>query len=65
MYYVFDIDTYTLHHRRSRGVGTRASPPTEMPPMTKMWQKSLLFLQFQVFLASLRTTVHAYHSNQQ
>ena len=36
--------------------GTRP-PLIEMPPMIKMSQKRLLFLQFQFLSASLRTTV--------
>ena len=31
-------------------------PPTEMPLMIKIWQKSLLFLQFQFLLDFSRTT---------
>ena len=38
-------------------------PPIEMLPKIKMSQKRLLFLQFQFYLASSRTTVHAYNSN--
>ena len=34
----------------SRGP-TPASPKIEIPPMSKMWQKSYLFLQFHFLLA--------------
>ena len=43
-------------YRRSQG------PPTEMTPMIKMSQKSLLCLQFRFLLGSLRTAVHVYNS---
>ena len=36
-----------LEHRLSQA----GLPPIEISPMTKMWQKSLLFLQFQFFLS--------------
>ena len=44
-------------HRRSQG--SRPPPPIEMSPMRKMWQKSLLFLQFRFLPAFF-----AYNSNQ-
>ena len=43
-------------HRRSQG--SCPPPPIEMSPMTKMRQKSLLFLQFQFLVAFF-----AYNSN--
>ena len=51
------------NHWRRQGVaeGTRA-PLIEMPPMTKICQKSLVSY-FKFLLASLRTSVHAYNSN--
>ena len=51
------------NHWRSQGVaeGTRA-PFIKMSPMTKFVKKAL-FLHFQFFLASLRTSVQAYSSN--
>ena len=39
------------------------APPMEMLPIIKMSQKRLMFFQFQLLLASSRTTVHAYNSN--
>ena len=45
------------NHRRSQGARGLS---IEIPPMTI---KKALFLHFQFFLASLRTTVHAYNIN--
>ena len=44
--------------------GAHPFPPIEMPLMIIMGQK-VLFLHLQFFLASLQTTVLAYHSNYQ
>ena len=47
-----------LEHRRSQrvGGGTREpTPPIEISPMTKKCQKSLLFLQFSIFLLATVT----------
>ena len=51
------------NHRRSQmgGLGAQALS-IEMPPMTK-FDKKALFLHFQFFLASLRTTVHVFSNN--
>ena len=40
-----------------------AAPPIEVPSTTKNVTKKACFFQFRFLLASLRTTVHAYHSN--
>ena len=40
-------------------------PSIEMQPMTTIWQKFSLFLDFQFLLASLRTTVNSHNSNLQ
>ena len=52
---------FSQNQTRSQWVaqGTWA-PSVEMPPATKVCQKSL-FLQFQFLLASLCTTVHVYN----
>ena len=55
---MYDTRDLCSEHRRSQG--GRAPPPIEMTPMIEMWQKSLLFLQFQFLVASSRTTVHVY-----
>ena len=38
----------------SIGWAKQASPPTEISPTTKMWQKSLLFVQFQFLFSVFR-----------
>ena len=40
-------NTFFVFRNWSIGLAKRASAPVEISPMTKMWQKSLLFLQFQ------------------
>ena len=40
-------NTVILFRNLSIGLAKRASPPIEISPMTKMWQKSLLFRQYQ------------------
>ena len=43
-----------LEHRRRQEEGGQGSLPNEISPMTKMWQKSLLFLQFQFLFSIFR-----------
>ena len=49
-------DIFFVFRNRSIGLDKRASPPIKISPMTKMWQKSLLFLQFQVLFSIFRFT---------
>ena len=42
-------NTFFVFRNWSIGVAKLASPPIEISPMTKMWQKNLLFLQFEFF----------------
>ena len=44
-------NTFFVFRNWSIGLAKRASSPIDISPLTKMWQKSLLFLQFQLFLA--------------
>ena len=47
-------NTFFVFRNRSLGLAKRASPPIEISPMTKMWQKSQLFLQFQFLFSIFR-----------
>ena len=47
-------NTFFVFRNWSIGLAKRASPPNEISPMTKMWQKSLLFLQFQFLFSNFR-----------
>ena len=55
------------NHRRSQGGGPGCPVPLNRNATndTNLTKKKVLFLHFQFLLASLRTTVHAYTSNQQ
>ena len=46
-------NTFFIFLTWSIGVG-KGPPPIEISPMTKMWQKSLLFLQFQFLFSIFR-----------
>ena len=48
------VNTFFVFRNRSIGLAKRDSPPIEISPMTKMWQKSLLFLQFQFLFSVFR-----------
>ena len=47
-------NTFCVFRNWSIGLAKRASPQTEISPITKMWQRSLLFLQFQFLFSVFR-----------
>ena len=52
------------NHRQSQGGGTGGLGPLNQNATNDTYlTKKVLFLHFQFLLASLRTTVHAFHSN--
>ena len=61
-------NTFFVFRNGNIGLAKRAPPPIEISPMTKMWQKSLLFLQFQylfsIFRLQLKTRGPGTLSNQ-
>ena len=48
------VNTFFILRNWSIGLAKQVSPPIEILPMTKMWQKSLLFLQFQFLFSVFR-----------